>query len=391
MSRDLLLIALSLLTWGVGEGMFFYIQPLYLEALGASPQGIGNIIGAVGLAMTVAHIPAGFLADRLGRRPLMWAAWLVGLSAAWVMALAASLPLFVAGLLLYSGTAFVASPMNSYVTAARGRMSVGRALTIVSASYNVGAIVGPALGGWIGEQYGFQRVYLFSAGVFVVSTLIILLIRAQPVDRPAQQAEPSRFSLDRRYLAYLGIVFLATLATYLPQPLSPNYLQSVHALTVAQIGQLGSIASLGIVVLSLTLGHLPARLGFLLGQATVAMFALALWQGTGMPVFIVGYFLVGGYRVARLLAAAQTRQLVHVANMGLAYGILEAVAASATILAPPLAGYLYTRQPTLMYTLAMGLIGASLLVGAAFAPQSAGSSGKPTAPESPKPGEEAII
>ena len=376
MSRDLLLIALSLLTWGVGEGMFFYIQPLYLEALGASPQVIGNIIGAVGLAMTVAHIPAGFLADRLGRRPLMWAAWLLALGAAWVMALASSLPLFVAGLLFYSGTAFVASPMNSYVTAARGRMSVGRALTIVSASYNVGVIIGPALGGWIGQQHDFQRVYLLSASIFVLSTLIILFIRSQPVDRPAQQAEPIRFSLDRRYLAYLGIVFLAMFATYLPQPLSPNYLKSVHLLTVAQIGQLGSIASLGIVVLSLTLGHLPARLGFLLGQATVAMFALALWQGTGMPVFIVGYFLVGGYRVARLLAAAQTRQLVHVANMGLAYGIIEAIAASATILAPPLAGYLYTQQPTLMYTLAIGLIGASLLVGAVFAPQSAGSSGR---------------
>ncbi len=380
MSRDLLLIALSLLTWGVGEGLFLYIQPLYLGALGASPQGIGNIIGAVGMVMTVAHIPAGFLADRLGRRPLMWAAWLLALVAAWVMALASSLPLFVAGLLFYSGTAFVASPMNSYVTAARGRMSVGRALTIVAASYNVGAIVGPALGGWIGEQYGFQRVYLLSASVFVVSTLIILLIRSQPVDRHAQQAEPSRFSLDRRYLAYLGIVFLAMFATYLPQPLSPNYLRSVHSLTVAQIGQLGSIASLGIVVLSLTLGHLPARLGFLLGQATVAVFALALWQGTGMPVFIVGYSLVGGYRVARLLAAAQTRQLVPVANMGLAYGILEAIAASATILAPPLAGYLYTQQPTLMYTLAIGLIGGSLLVGAVFAPQSAGSAGKLAAP-----------
>ncbi len=380
MSRDLTLIALSLLTWGGGEGLFLYIQPLYLEALGASPQGIGNIIGAVGMTMTVAHIPAGFLADRLGRRPLMWAAWLLALIAAWVMALASSLPLFVAGLLFYSGTAFVASPMNSYVTAARGRMSVGRALTIVAASYNVGAIVGPALGGWIGEQYGFQRVYLLSASVFVVSTLIILLIRSQPVDRHARQAEPSRFSLDRRYLAYLGIVFLAMFATYLPQPLSPNYLQSVHSLTVAQIGQLGSIASLGIVVLSLTLGHLPARLGFLLGQATVAVFALALWQGTGMPAFIVGYSLVGGYRVARSLAAAQTRQLVPVANMGLAYGIMEAIAAAATILAPPLAGYLYTQQPTLMYTLAIGLIGGSLLVGAVFAPQSAGSAGKLAAP-----------
>jgi len=367
----LILVALSLLTWGLGEGMFLYIQPLYLEALGASPQGVGNIIGAVGVAMTVAHIPAGFLADRVGRRPLMWAAWILGLGAAWVMALASSLPIFVAGLLLYSTTAFVMSPMSSYITAARGQMSVGRALTIVSASFNVGAIIGPLVGGWIGDGYGFQPVYLTAASIFGVSTLIILLIRSQPVVRHSLRVEATSFATDRRYLVYLGIVFLAMLAMYLPQPLAPNYLKHEHALTVAQIGQLGSVASLGIVAQSLTLGHLPARLGFLLGQATVALFALALWQGMGMPVFIVGYFLLGGYRVARSLATAQTRELAHAANMGLAYGITETVGASATILASPLAGYLYAQQPTLVYTLAIGLIVVSLIASAIFAPNPA--------------------
>jgi MFS family permease len=368
-SRDLILVALSLLTWGLGEGMFLFIQPLYLEVLGASPQEVGNIIGAVGVAMTVAHIPAGFLADRVGRRPLMWAAWILALVAAWVMALASSLTIFVAGLLFYSTTAFVMSPMSSYITAARGKMSVGRALTIVSASYNIGAILGPALGGWVGDQYGFQPVYLISASVFVVSTLIILLIRSQPVDRHSQHTETTRFAIDRRYLVYLGIVFLAMFVTYLPQPLSPNYLKNVHSLTVAQIGQLGSVANLGIVLLNLTLGHLPARLGFLLAQGTVAVFALALWQGTGMPAFIIGYFHVGGYRVARSLATAQTRQYTHAANMGLAYGVTETLSTSATILAPPLAGYLYTQQPTLMYVLTIGLIGISLIVSAIFAPR----------------------
>jgi hypothetical protein len=29
MSRNLILIALSLVTWGIGEGMFIYFEPLY--------------------------------------------------------------------------------------------------------------------------------------------------------------------------------------------------------------------------------------------------------------------------------------------------------------------------------------------------------------------------
>jgi len=68
MSRDLILIAISMFTWGVGEGMFLYFQPIYLQQLGADPVRIGAILGGFGLMMTISHMPAGYLADRLGRR-----------------------------------------------------------------------------------------------------------------------------------------------------------------------------------------------------------------------------------------------------------------------------------------------------------------------------------
>src|SRR5512136_2414986 len=102
MSSDLILLGFSLMTWGVGEAMFIIFQPLYLQQLGASPVTIGVIIGAAGIAMTVAHIPAGHLADRIGRKSLLLAAWLIGVAATWVMALSRSLPLFVLGMLIYS-------------------------------------------------------------------------------------------------------------------------------------------------------------------------------------------------------------------------------------------------------------------------------------------------
>jgi len=35
MSIDFILVNLSLITWGIGEGAFMYFQPLYLEELGA--------------------------------------------------------------------------------------------------------------------------------------------------------------------------------------------------------------------------------------------------------------------------------------------------------------------------------------------------------------------
>jgi MFS family permease len=368
MSRDLILVAFSLMTWGLGEGMFFIFQPLYLQQLGARPVTIGAILGAVGIAMTVAHIPAGHLADHFGRRPLIRISWITGTIATWLMALAPNLPLFVAALLLYSTTTFVMSPLNSYVTAARGRLSVGRAITMISAAYSIGAILGPLLGGWFASRYGLHRVYTISASIFIVSALIVFFIRSQPIDHSPTESEAGKLKLNRVYILYLIVVFVATFSTYLPQPLTPNYLQNNKGLDIADIGRLGSIANIGVVVLNLALGSLNARLGFLLAQACASLFALLLWQGQGFAWYAIGYFLLGGYRVVRSLAVAQTRTLVHQARMGLAYGITETVGASAVILAPPLAGWLYEKNPIWIYIISIVFILISLLVGSRSIP-----------------------
>lgn len=370
MGRDLILMAFALTTWGIGEGAFIGFQSLYLQELGADPLRIGTIIGSYGLAASLAHIPAGYLSDRLGRRPLLWAAWLFGALAAWIMALANTLPVFVAGMLLYSMTMFVIAPMNSYVTAARGKWSVGRVLTLISATYNTGAILGPFLGGMIGERYGYQKIFLFAACVFILSTLIILFIRPQPVDAPVAEEKGKHLMRNSRYLYFVFAYFLATFAMYLPQPLSPNFLQNQRDLGLGQIGQLYSISSMGIVVLNLLLGQLNARIGYLVGQVAVGIFALLLWQGDGFLAYSLAFFLLGGFRVARSLATAHIRSVVSQSNMGLAFGLAETLTAFSLLIAPLLAGYLYDRDPGQIYMVSLGIIGVSLLVNSAL---SAGS------------------
>ena len=369
MSRDLILLGFSLMTWGVGEGMFFIFQPLYLQQLGANPVSIGVIFGAAGIAMTVAHIPAGHLADRIGRKPLLLASWIVAMLATWSMALAPSLVFFVIGLLVYNLTAFVSSPLNSYITAARGNLSVGRAITMISALYNIGAVIGPWLGGQVGERFGLRTIYLIAGSLFIVSLIILLFVKPQPVEQHDPNEIGNGSFINRRFVTYLSVIFLAGFSMYLAQPLSSNYLQNQHHLTLESIGILGSISGLGIVALNLGLGNLKAHIGYLFGQLAVAIFALTLWQGTSFPWFCLGYFLIGGYRFARSLATAQTRYLVQQSRMGLAYGITETVGSSAIILAPPVAGFLYEINPHLMYIVGFCLIIISILVSARFIPR----------------------
>ncbi|MBN1453239.1 MAG: MFS transporter [Anaerolineales bacterium] len=369
MNSSLILVSLSLFAWGIGEGMFLYFVPLYLEQLGANPITIGSVFGAFGFAMMVAHIPAGYLSDRIGRRPMIRAAWVIGLVAAWVMGLAPSLPFFIAGYVLYGVTGFVSSPLFSYVTAARGKLTAGRAMTLTSAMYNLGAVLGPVSGGWIGEQFDLRTIFLVSAAIFVASTGLVFSLKPQPRDVHEGDGSGRNLLANTRFLSFLGVSFFVMFAMYLPQPLSPNFLQNERGIALNQMGLIGSLGSLGNVAFNLILGQLNTRLGFVLGQVCVALFALALWKGTGQAWYMLGYFLLGGFRAARMLAMAQVRVLIHQAQMGLAYGITEAGNSAALILAPLLAGYLYDKDPASIYPLSLLLVAIGVIISVIFTPR----------------------
>jgi predicted MFS family arabinose efflux permease len=285
------------------------------------------------------------------------------------MALSRTLPFFVAGSILYGFTNFVLVPLNSYITVARGNWSVGRTLTLVSAAFNLGAVLGPLLGGWIGSRFGLERTYLVAACIFILSTLLVFFIRAQPVDSdPGISQNGLKTVLTPRFVRYMGILFFVMFTVYLPQPLSQNFLQNERGLDLAQIGTLLSTASLGVVTFNLVLGHLNARVGFIFAQIAMALFALLLWSGEALPWFFMAYFLLGSYRTLRSLGIAQSRALSHGSNMGIAYGLIETAASLAIIFAPPLAGWLYAREPLSIYPVSLGLMAFAMILTLFFMP-----------------------
>ena len=369
MNRALLLLAAALFTWGIGEGIFFYFQPLYLAELGADPLQIGIILGGVGMVMTLVHIPAGYLADKIGRRPLLRMAWSGGLLASWIMAFSNALPFFVTGLILYSITTFVIAPLNSYVTAARGKWSVGRALTLISAVFSLGMVLGPLLGGWLGDNFGLRSLYIASAIIFIFSTAFIFSLPPQPIHDSASRFSSKDLLKNKEYLTFLALLFFIIFALYLSQPLTQNFLQEERRLSLSQIGFLGALGAFGNVVLNLVFGQLKTRTGFLLGQLSTALFVLLIWQGSGIVFFAIGYFLLGGYRATRTLAAAHVNSLIDDAQMGLAYGLTETVSAFPLMLAPPLAGYLYSNDPASPYPFSLLLIFVGIILTLIFFPR----------------------
>src|SRR5512135_1542776 len=142
MPRDVGILAVTTFIWGLGEGLFIFFYPLSLQQWKIDAVQIGAVLSLLGVIMAVVQAPAGYLSDRFGPRPLIRAAFILGVIAAGMMAAANSLPFFVAGLIVYSITSFIVAPINSYITHMRGSWSAQRGITFVAASFQVGEIVG---------------------------------------------------------------------------------------------------------------------------------------------------------------------------------------------------------------------------------------------------------
>ena len=370
MNRSLLFVALALLLWGFGEGMFFNFVPIYLDRqFLLSEYEIGLVLGAFGFSMAITHIPAGRLSDRIGRRPLLIAAWILGLISTFVMGAALALPLFLIGLFGYGLTAFVSSPLSSYVTAARGKWPIGTVLSLTTATFGMGMALGPITGGWIGDNYGMRISFFVAAVMFVLSNIFIFLIERQPIDRHDPEAPPPNLRSNQRFLVLMGVLAFAIFAMYLAQPLTPNFLEGVRGLSLSETGIIFTAGALGNSMMAILFSRVPPRRGFVLAQALVILFALFIWKGTSLSVYVLGYFLLGGFRAGRPMALAQARELVHDSQMGVTYGIMETISAVIFILTPPLAGILFERDPMVVYPLSIALIVASIAVSYFFSPR----------------------
>ncbi|PWH15866.1 MAG: hypothetical protein DDG59_10785 [Anaerolineae bacterium] len=355
MNRDFVFLILSLILWGIGEGSFFSFVPLYLQELGAKAFQIGGIMGGLSFAAMLCHLPAGYLADKIGRRTLIVASWAIGLLATLLMYLSRSLLLFVLSLFLYGATAFVLAPLNSYISHAAPKGSLNRVLTIISASFNFGYMFGPLIGGFLGENYGIRQLFLFAAVLFFISTLLVWALRPQPITPSSHGIAFFRSIFNLRFSLFVFLIALTIFATYLPQPLSPNYLQNQKLLPLSSIGVLFFINGAGIVTFNLLLGSFTPFLGILSGQILTMAFCLLLTNTTSMPAFAIAFFILGSYRAAHTVSVAQMRNYVQPENMGLAYGFAESVFALAMILASFFAGYLYEDNPVRMYSLSIHL------------------------------------
>jgi len=351
-------VAAALFLWGVGEGLWMYIRPLYIAELGGSPVEIGQVLGLAGLGAALVMLPTGRLIDRFGPRRLMIPGWWLGLAGTVGLALAPdwrwSIPAFV----LYAVSSFAVPAINAYIAqeamahhASFDPRVAQSAIARTNAAYLSGAILSPLAGGWLGELFGLRAVFWISAVWFVLSLWVVLgapgLTGSRPLAGEPQRAisiTPGRwFSVvQARVFVSLAILFFFMAMGY---TLVPTYLENVLGLPIGLIGGLGAATAAGGVFWMLALRQRPPRLALMTAIGLVALALAALLYGsTGwaqLPILIGVYFLLGVYQTARVLSLSVASQHVSTTRRGTSFGLVEMLFGLGSFFGPAAAGWLY--------------------------------------------------
>jgi MFS transporter, DHA1 family, multidrug resistance protein len=172
---------------GTGIGSLLPILPLFLRERGASYSFVGVIVGAALVAQAVGQWPAGWLAERAGRREMMAAGLLVAGGASLMFLL--PLPVgwlvvvrFVQGL----GFAAAAPAEVAAVADVVPPAELGTAYGWVSAARQSGLIVGPAIGGLL-AVFGRWTVFAVTGAALATAALVAALALPRSVRRaPAE-------------------------------------------------------------------------------------------------------------------------------------------------------------------------------------------------------------
>jgi MFS family permease len=369
--RDTRWVMISYLLWGIGEGLWIFIQPLYIKSLGATPDQTGLVIGMWGLGRLLFILPAGILADRVGPRKLLPLSCGLGLTGVTMIATAPDWRWAAPGFLVYGFSAAAVPVTNLYITQAarydptrRPDLPIQAVLTLLWAAYSLGLVVTPTIGGWIGDQIGLRSVFMISVFWFVLGTATIMRTHAYPrPERPALGRDYRGLLRRRPVQLAFTLMTLGFVAVLIGQPLASQYLEEVRHFSRTTIGAFGSLTALGTAVFSLLLGRVAGWRGFFAGMGLVLV-SFALFLVSGSPLVVAAaVFLLGAYYATRPIATSVISTYVPHHQHGVAFALVDTLAGLATLIGPNVAGALYEVNPGWPFGAGMIAIGVVVLLG----------------------------
>ena len=313
--------------------------------------GVGNIAGALLV------LPAGFIADRRGRRLVI-----VGSGIAGLLGVLTLLPLahwegaFISSVLYWAGTAAL-PVMSAHVAATAPRAFLGRAMGAVYGSFFAGFIVASPLAGTVAARFGFRAAIIIGAACFALSTTAALGLSAGRT--PAARGS-GRF--PRSFWLLLSLTPVGAFVAVLPTPLLPVYVRDVAGSPLELVGVYVACVSLGSAIFSAAAGRLADRFGaapaVIVNSAILVVGSViaALLASNGLLVAI-GLVLVGANVASNPVLAALLERIVPPSRVAFGYAAFQLAYGGGFGMGGIAAGALYDADAhlPLLATAALGL------------------------------------
>ena len=144
---------------GIGFALVFPIIALFLQdAHHLDEGGIALILGVVGMLALVGGPFGGFMSDKIGRKTVVWITEFLGGIGLILMGLQASI---IALILFLGAQRFVFAIIQPSFRALQNELVPpkvrGKEFGLVQASFNLGSIIGPIVGGYLYDVYNLQN------------------------------------------------------------------------------------------------------------------------------------------------------------------------------------------------------------------------------------------
>jgi predicted MFS family arabinose efflux permease len=354
----------------IGVGIVLPILPYYADMFGASGTVLGLLL-ATHAAMQFLFSPVwGKLSDRIGRRPVMLitiagtalSLYLLGMaqSLAWLFAARALSGFFSANI----------SVAVAHLTDVTDESERTHWMGMIGASFSMGFILGPALGGLL-APYGLSVPMYTAAGMAAINFLYAVFALREPEERADREDRPPKLSA-----IFKDRVVVQLCLTNLLFTLGVSQLESMFAYLMKDLfGWDASQVAWVLVMMGLSAAMIQAMglraLASRFGERALLATGL-LWMALAYPVvphcWSVGLILVP-LVIAAVGRAISQSPMISLVSMraardtrGATMGTFQSAASLARVIGPMIAGVLYDASMPFPFYLAGALFGASFVL-----------------------------
>jgi len=337
---NLYIIAIAEFICLLGFSLFMPFLPLYIQQKGGFTNAeaavwVGIASGFAGLAMFVSSPVWGLLADRWGRKPMLLRAQFGGAICVGLMAVAPNV-FFLAGFRivqgLFTGTVAAASALIASMTP---KEKLPYSMGILMAAVLGGQTMGPLLGGFLSDRFGFTITFYITSGLLALGGIIILLVVKESFQRPAHGQTTSMRSLlqlasSRQIFPLLLVLAALSIGPQITSPVVPLIINSLNVTgnaateSGAAYALLGIIAAISSLVFSRFHGRFPVRnILVFCCIGTGLLYILPIFAGSSTQLIVlIGLtgLLNGGIIISSNSLVGLS---VPVSQQGVAYGLSQ--------------------------------------------------------------------